>query len=201
MKLTSREISFLIYIVAVGCGVYLVRSLSFGQYSMWQDPHIKLGMAILVLAFFQPVLGLVHHAMYKRRAAAFKSGASSKQAGRTVPGLAHLWLGRVLIVLAMINGGLGLRLAAQSPYESNKQAKKIAYAVGAAIMSLLYIAFVVAGEKRRASERSTQDRSAIPLVGHEQSTAATVPGYHNPPTYEQSQETLVKEAQTTARYS
>lgn len=201
-KLILHKLSFLIYIVAVGCGIYLVRSIysvSNGQANFWQESHIKLGLAILVLAFIQPILGLIHHTLYKRRAMAFKTGSSDKKPGRTVPGYVHLWLGRTLIVLGMINGGLGLRLAA-SPFE-NQQPKIIAYAVGAAIMGILYIAFAILGERRRVNERKTQDQSAVPLVTRYQAAPAAPYTDRHPPSYEASEENVAKGPQTTARYS
>ncbi|KAK5949786.1 hypothetical protein OHC33_009175 [Knufia fluminis] len=204
-----QSISYLIYIVAVGLGIYLVRSLSYGPYSMWSDPHTKLGIAILVLAFFQPILGLIHHSLYKRRVTAVKQGNTSKMPGRTAPGYAHLWLGRILIVLGMINGGLGLRLASNSPFEGNGKPKAIAYGVGAAVMFILYVAFVILGERRRTKERKEhqQDMSTrgVPLMTHDaegvQRSGPVPPTYSHPPTYEDSQESLRKENATTARYS
>jgi len=204
-----QSISFLIYIVAVGMGIYLVRSLSYGPYSMWQDPHTKLGIAILVLAFFQPILGLLHHSLYKKRVTAVKQGNATKLPGRTVPGYAHLWLGRVLIVLGMINGGLGLRLASNSPYETHGRTKAIAYGVGAGVMFLLYLAFVILGERRRSKERKEQQNDmttrGVPLMTHDaegvQRSGPVPPTYNHPPSYEDSQESLRKEGETTARYS
>lgn len=204
-----QSLSYLVYIAAAGLGVYLVRSLSYGRYSLWDDPHTKLGIAILVLAFFQPILGVVHHMLYKRRARAAKSGASSKPAGRTAPGYVHLWLGRILIVLGMINGGLGIRLANQSPFETHTNTKAIAYGVGAGVMFLLYVWFVAFGERRRLREEKEQardmSRNGMPLVTRESDQASrgglAPPVYNHPPSYEDSQVSLGKERSTTARYT
>ncbi|KAK5106356.1 hypothetical protein LTS08_000474 [Lithohypha guttulata] len=199
-----QSISYLIYVVAAALGIYLVRELSPRSGGMWQDPHTKLGIAILALAFLQPILGIVHHSLFKSRAAAAKAGTISKRPGRTVPGYIHLWLGRALIVLGMINGGLGLRLAAQSRFETNSRTKTIAYSVGAVIMFLLYLIFVVKGERRRSLERKQQSldasRGGVPLMVRDNG-AAMPPGYHQPPSYDESQESIMKEGQTTARYS
>jgi len=190
-------------------GIYLVRSLTYGAYSMWQDPHTKLGIAILALAFFQPILGLVHHSLYKRRVAAVKQGDTTKLPGRTAPGYAHLWLGRILIVLGMINGGLGLRLASNSRYETHLRTKAIAYGIGAGVMFLLYIAFVILGERRRSKERKEQQHDmstrGVPLMTHDaegaQRSGPVPPVYNHPPSYEDSEESLRKEQVTTARYT
>lgn len=138
-----------------------------------------------------------------------KQGNTTKLPGRTVPGYAHLWLGRILIVLGMINGGLGLRLASNTPFETNGQAKAIAYGVGAGVMFLLYVAFVILGERRRSKERKEQENDmstrGVPLITRDadgvQRSGAAPPTYNYPPSYEDSQEHLRKEGETTARYS
>lgn len=201
-----QSVSYIIYIVAAAMGIYLVRQLSFGNFSLWSDPHTKLGAGILVLALLMPILGLVHHNMYKRKAAQHKKGGPKP--GRTAPGYIHLWLGRILIVLGIVNGGLGIRLASNSPLSSSPKMKIILYSVGAAIMFLLYVVFVILGETRRARERS-QNRGGgrgVPMVAQEYQPVRAVD--HDaaiPPSYEQSQDTLpmanVKHAESVARYS
>ncbi|KAJ9659966.1 hypothetical protein H2198_002856 [Neophaeococcomyces mojaviensis] len=206
-----QSLSYIIYIAAAALGIWLIRTLSYGPYSMWEDPHPKLGVAILALAFLQPIFGLIHHSIYKRRALDTKAGRPTKAPGRTVVGYIHLWLGRLLIVLGMINGGLGLRLAASSPFAGNNKTKAIAYGVGAGIMLLLYLIFVVFGEIRRSKNIKENQRHAaeasrnIPLMDAEgvQTRGPVPPTYslgNVPPSYEDSQESLRKEAQTTARY-
>lgn len=59
---------------------------------------------------------------------------------RTIWSHAHIWLGRSAILLGIINGGLGLRLA------DNTVAGEIAYSVVAAIAGSVYIATIVYGE-------------------------------------------------------
>lgn len=55
----------------------------------------------------------------------------------------HIGIGRIAIILGMINGGLGLQLAGiASSY-------MIAYGVCAGVMGLLYIASIVYGEMKR----------------------------------------------------
>lgn len=197
-----QSMSYLLYIVAAAMGIYLVKEFSSSNYSMWSDPHTKLGVAILALAFMMPVLGTVHHSMYKKKAVQYKEGG--ERPGRTVPGYAHLWGGRILIVLGMVNGGLGIRLASNSPFSNNSDKKMIAYSVAAAIMFTLYAIFVILGERRRSKERqeSRADDRGIPMVApaYEPAQAA------GPPSYEQSQSSLSssaapKQVEATARYT
>lgn len=200
-----QSFSYLIYILAAGMGIYLVNEFSYGEYSMWSDPHTRVGVGILALAFLMPFLGYIHHSIYKRRAAQLKEGGP--RPGRTAPGYLHLWLGRFLIFVGMINGGLGIRLASNSPFAGNTKTKVIAYGIGAGIMFLLYVIFVIMGEIRRRRERRAQvpNRRAVPMVAQQyQPIRAVDHDVPMPPTYEQSTAylpaTLGKNPNSTARY-
>jgi hypothetical protein len=57
---------------------------------------------------------------------------------------AHIGIGRIAIILGIVNGGLGLQLAGA------QGSSVIAYAVVAAIMVLLYLASIVYGERKRS---------------------------------------------------
>lgn len=151
-----QSIGLLVFIVAAALGIYIIRQTS--QFDPWEDSHTKFGVAILALAFIQPVTGYVHHLIYKRRSAAVTKGTSLIKPGRTTFGNAHIWLGRALIVAAMANGGLGIRLSGQRPYASNVTPKAIAYGVGTGLMFVLYVVFVVLGERRRSKEQAEPPR-------------------------------------------
>ncbi|KAH7151138.1 hypothetical protein DER46DRAFT_689903, partial [Fusarium sp. MPI-SDFR-AT-0072] len=65
-------------------------------------PHVIIGIVVCVLMAIQPILGWLHHrnfAKYQRR-----TGISH----------AHIWYGRALMILGIVNGGLGLQLAGAS---------------------------------------------------------------------------------------
>lgn len=201
-----QSISYIIYIVAAGMGIYLVNELSVSQYSLWSDPHTKIGIGILGLAFFMPILGLIHHTLYKRRARRYKEGGP--RPGRTIPGYLHLWLGRILIPMGMVNGGLGIRLASNAPGGGGDEKKKIiGYSIGAGLMFLAYVIFVIVGEVRRKRERQGRisNRRAGPMVPQAYQPVRGVDNEQNvPPSYEQSQTFLPnnepKDADGTARY-
>ncbi|KIW99439.1 uncharacterized protein Z518_11178 [Rhinocladiella mackenziei CBS 650.93] len=177
--------SYIIYIVAAGMGIWLAQqSAAFG---IWNDAHPRLGLAILAIAFFQPIFGAIHHRLYKRRSLAVQAGKPSKPPGRTPVGRVHLWVGRLLILLAMINGGLGIRLASFSPFQtdSDTQKARIAYSVVAAIMFVLYVVFVIAFEIRRARQRKAE------LQNREQVIAVK----DTLPTYDESEESVGRSSQ------
>lgn len=81
----------------------------------------------------QPFLGLLHHRQYK------------KLGQRSYFGHGHMWYGRLLIVLGVINGGLGLRLA------GNSKNGEIAYGVVAGVLGLAYIAAVVLSPRNKGA--------------------------------------------------
>jgi len=68
---------------------------------------------------------------------------------RGIFGWLHLWYGRILIILAVINGGLGLQLAA------NTKNGEIAYGVIAALMAFFYIGVVIFTSMRNRTRNRT----------------------------------------------
>lgn len=122
-----QAFAYLVYIVAFGLGVYIATTMR-----LIDAYHPVIGIVLFILLFFQPILGILHHAMFK------------KYKRRTFWSYAHLWLGRIIITLGIINGGLGLLLANNSPSGA------IAYGVIAAIVWLVYVAAAVYGEMKKA---------------------------------------------------
>ncbi|EON63529.1 hypothetical protein W97_02757 [Coniosporium apollinis CBS 100218] len=122
-----QAFAYLVYIVAFGLGVYIATTMR-----LIDAYHPVIGIVLFIFLFFQPILGLLHHAMFK------------KYKRRTFWSYAHLWLGRIIITLGIINGGLGLLLANNSPSGA------IAYGVIAAIVWLVYVAAAVYGEMKKA---------------------------------------------------
>lgn len=80
----------------------------------------------------QPIGGYLHHLYYVKHQ---KRGLVSHS---------HIWYGRILIVLGIINGGLGLQLAGA------RQSLVIAYSVVAAVLFSAYIGGAILGEVKRA---------------------------------------------------
>ena len=78
----------------------------------------------------------MHHLGYKRH----------RQ--RTIVSHGHIWLGRILITLGMINGGLGLLLS-----NNASRGECIAYGVIAGLVWLLWVILAAFGERRRSQAR------------------------------------------------
>lgn len=86
--------------------------------------HPIIGICVIALLLFQPILGIVHHNIYNRTHR------------RTFWAWGHVWLGRCLLILGAINGGLGLQLS------GNTVKGEIAYGVVAAVVFLFYVVVV-----------------------------------------------------------
>lgn len=150
-------LTYILYLVAAGLGIWLVQRMSYNGSSVWSDPHPCIGVVILIVAFFQPIMGYVHHRIFKRKQKKTeedKSTAVEQSSSTTVPGFMHVWTGRALIILAIVNGGLGIRLASRSPYQSGEttQTAVIGYSIGAGIMLGLYFVCIIMFARRRTKQ-------------------------------------------------
>lgn len=105
--------------------------------------HPILGVVILALVAFQPLLGYLHHRQYKRT-----------QARSTVSHL-HLWNGRLLMVLGIVNGGLGLAVSGASSMA------KLGYTIVAAVMGGAWLLVTVVAGWRGARGRDVFGRTRV----------------------------------------
>lgn len=120
-------VAFIIYIVAFAMGIWLAIN---GRYLT--NAHPIIGIVLLIILLAQPLGGWLHHRAFKR------------YGRRTTVSYAHIGIGRIAIILGMINGGLGLQLAG-----NQEQSSIIAYAAVAAVMGFLYLASIFYGERKR----------------------------------------------------
>lgn len=91
---------------------------------------------MVCLLAIQPALGQLHHQQY------LKTG------GRTIVSYVHLYWGRILLLLGVINGGLGLQLT------RSRGRFVVAYSVIAAIMYVLYAGVKVFTWRRKSRENT-----------------------------------------------
>jgi hypothetical protein len=105
----------------------------------------------------QPFIGFTQHYLFRKK---------QKQ---TPASHLHIWHGRLLILLGMINGGLGLRLA------GNSRAGTIAYGVVAGVVGVAYLAFVSGFEWKKAkrSVKVTPNGGMMPDGEREEATKQT----------------------------
>ncbi|KAF2107466.1 hypothetical protein BDV96DRAFT_653807 [Lophiotrema nucula] len=132
-----QAFAYLVYIAAFGLGVYLAN-----EFDMLDKYHPIIGIVVFVCLFFQPIFGFLHHSLFK------------KYQSRTFWSYAHIWLGRIVITLGIINGGLGMMLADTMQLAS--KSGMIAYGVIAGIIWLVWVAAIVIGERRRGRTARAQ---------------------------------------------
>lgn len=127
-----QAFAYLIFLIAFGLGVYIANNEG-----VLSNYHPIIGIVLFVLIFFQPFFGFLHHSLYK------------KYQSRTFWSYVHIWLGRIVITLGIINGGLGFKLADTMGMGSHTG--MIVYSVVAAIVWLVYVLSIVIGERRKAA--------------------------------------------------
>lgn len=126
------SIQFLTFILAlVGFGLGISTSNQNGRH--FYADHQRLGVAIIILFFLQAPMGWIHHVNF---VATGERGFWSH---------AHVWNGRLVILLGIVNGGLGLHLAGIKKKISGVVVGRVehkwvvAYSVVAAIVGVAYI--------------------------------------------------------------
>ncbi|KAF2149095.1 iron reductase domain protein [Myriangium duriaei CBS 260.36] len=120
--------AYAVFISGAGIGIYIAKNTD-----QLMSAHAIIGLLLLALVFFLPFSGQLHHQLYK------------KHGKRTIFGHMHANTGRIVILLGIINGGLGLQLADET------KKSIIAYGVIAGIVGVAYIAMFVHAETRRKS--------------------------------------------------
>ncbi|CCF35780.1 integral membrane protein [Colletotrichum higginsianum] len=131
-----QSVAFLLMWAGFGTGYVYARDNGY----LFAQTHTLLGTVVVAMLAIQPFLGVAHHKYYKQNQA------------RGIVSHAHIWYGRALMVLGIINGGLGLELA------SSSRAYVIAYSVIAAIIGAAWIGSAAWGEMRRSKHTTAVKR-------------------------------------------
>jgi hypothetical protein len=87
--------------------------------------HAIVGLVVVGSLLFQPISGFVHHLRHKR------SGRPN------IATYSHIWWGRAIVALGIVNGGLGLQLS------DNTVHGKILYGCIAGLFWLLWMMVIV----------------------------------------------------------
>ncbi|EGX46858.1 hypothetical protein AOL_s00097g284 [Orbilia oligospora ATCC 24927] len=112
-----QVVGFALSVAGLAYGVLLAEDLRY-----LKETHPIIGMVVMGGLFFQPIVGLIHHWLFK---------AKGK---RTILAYIHTYWGRAILILGIVNGGLGLQLA------DNTTGGTIAYSVVAGVMGLAWLA-------------------------------------------------------------
>jgi len=137
--------ALVLFIAGAGMGIWMAKTTQ--QLDAY---HPIIGLVLLSVVCIQAISGYVQHLLYKK--------------GRrtALMNFTHVWLGRALITLGMINGGLGLLLSS-----NGSRADYIAYGVIAAVIWLCYIMVVTFVQIRKRPEQlaSKEDSPAMSEYG------------------------------------
>lgn len=94
----------------------------------FNQAHTRLGTIVVALLGLQPLLGWLHHMHFQ------------KNQQRGIISHLHIWYGRILIVLGIVTGGLGLELTGNT-----SGSWLIAYCVVAGIVAAAYLGAAIFG--------------------------------------------------------
>jgi hypothetical protein len=112
--------TYIIVLGAMGMGVWIaVVTQQLDTY------HSIIGLIVVGALLLQPVSGITHHLLYK------------KTGGANVATYPHIWWGRAIVTLGIINGGFGLQLS------GNTTKGEVAYAIIASVMWTLWMVVIV----------------------------------------------------------
>ncbi|KAK5226945.1 hypothetical protein LTR99_005074 [Exophiala xenobiotica] len=128
-----RGFTTIVFTAAVGMGIWMARVTHTHSLNTY---HPIIGLVIFSAIWLQILMALVHHFVL------FK-----KHQRRTTLAVAHMWLGRVLITVGMVNGGLGLKLSWNAG-----RGDCIAYGVVSGVIWLAYVCLISYFEIRAARE-------------------------------------------------
>ena len=133
-------LSVILVIVGLALGLRLAKPLGLtGGY------HQIIGYIVVGILFSaQPILGLLQHLHYRRTGT------------RSGMGLVHQWLGRTVIILGVVNGGLGMMQSGPVGNSWVPNYAPILYGIVAAVVFLIYLAVVVGTAMRKTSVRPTE---------------------------------------------
>lgn len=118
-----QMVAWALFVTAVGLGIYYGNTAG-----LLHEKHPIIGLVLFVVMIFQPFLGYLHHLRFV------------KTGGRSLFSHGHIWIGRIAIILGIINGGLGMKLAQVS------NTFYIVYSVFAGVFGLAYLASIAYGE-------------------------------------------------------
>ncbi|MCJ1358085.1 MAG: hypothetical protein MMC33_008083 [Icmadophila ericetorum] len=143
----TQVVALAIATAGVGLGIWI--AITTQQLDM---VHPIIGLVVFaLLVLFQPIGGLLHHLIIRK----------SVERSQTFIGESHKWLGRVLILLGAINGGLGLQLSA------NTTGGEIAYGVVAGVVFIIYVIVdvVTINKDKRTNKGEKGEKMISPSTG------------------------------------
>jgi hypothetical protein len=112
--------TYIIVLGSMGMGVWIAV-----MSDQLDTTHSIIGLVVVGGLLLQPISGLTHHLLYK------------KTGGANVATYPHIWWGRAIVTLGIINGSLGLSLS------DNTTTGHVAYGAVAIVMWALWMTVIV----------------------------------------------------------
>lgn len=138
-------LSLLLGIAGLGLGAYMASKLD-----ETDEYHPVIGILVIATLFIiQPLLGILQHRHFKQHHS------------RSLFGHAHRGFGRMMIILGIINGGLGFKLSGVVGSEDVPKGGVIAYSVVAASIFLLWVAVMILGAIRGRRQAKTKGFNGV----------------------------------------
>lgn len=122
-----QVLSIILMLVGLGLGVRLAKKLDeVDKY------HQVVGYIVVAwMVVFQPALGLAQHLNFRRNGT------------RSPMGHGHRWIGRAMMLLGIVNGGLGFKQAGKVGSEETPTYAVIVYSVVAVVIFIIYLVVVI----------------------------------------------------------
>jgi len=135
-----QVLSVILAIVGLALGVRLAKPLG-----LTTGYHQVIGyIVVAIMLSAQPILGLLQHLHFR------KTGTRSGM------GVGHQWLGRIVIITGVVNGGLGMMQSGPVGDGWVPSYAPVAYSIVAAAVLLIYIGVVVGTALRKNNVRPTE---------------------------------------------
>ncbi|KAL2818333.1 hypothetical protein BJX63DRAFT_71120 [Aspergillus granulosus] len=115
--ISAQLIGYALMITGLATGVRVGKILD----RLHNNGHTIIGTVVVAFLLIQPFIGFWHHYKFRK----------TQSTGWWTQ--VHIWLGRLFLLLGIINGGIGLKLA------DNTTGGIIAYAVVAGVFGVVYI--------------------------------------------------------------
>ncbi|KIW32278.1 uncharacterized protein PV07_03837 [Cladophialophora immunda] len=145
-------------IVGFGLGVWVCIIHNEVYNDAWG--HVILGTILMALFILQPLIGQWHHYLYK---------STSRKAKPWIRSF-HIWLGRLLMVAAIVNGATGIVLANNTPGGEK------GYSAAAGIVGVVYIVILLLWYWNRSRQNREEARQDMALGGHADLERKSLPG-------------------------
>jgi hypothetical protein len=122
-----QVVTIILMLVGLGLGVRLGN-----QINELDGYHQVIGYLVVAwMVLFQPALGLMQHLHFRRTGT------------RSAYGQSHRWIGRAVMALGVVNGGLGFKVSGDVGSNNVPTYSVVVYSIFAVLVFLFYLAIIL----------------------------------------------------------